>query len=565
MKWIKTRNLFLEREEAKIKDVILPRQAKAVRNTWGESFLELEEIEPTDNIKQGKWKLSDEDKIEAFGVFFSANLKNVYKFFNELPDKFNEVLQKSIDLELLKSNPNWVKIITDLNIKKPSINQISILTDPIFRKISVSETKADEVIVRDDSGKPVMGEDGRPTKRRREEGEVIFSNNLTNINGFIGDYNRCFTEHTVDASGFTQGDIQQVVNASKEDFGGNRYGVEVDLYARDLFLSIKHNPKDILNISISRFYSSCQHLYSGGYRKQLLANVFDPNSIPAFLVFDTPIYDSGNDLISDQLPLCRMMIRNIETFDGGTGEEKQSKVFFDRGYPDRMEEFIGKMIEKYSDNKESADKGSIRKYLFTPDVPEDINSDISDPYMDRLNLERGTYIGINVDKLYLSKSYDWSKVRISPKAKLKEIVIETTSIPKNFFDIPLMPDWVKIKFIKIKDFAPFGNIKTNSYAFDKCNFDNTIIAQLKTINPDLKKLQLVACEITNLDLSILESIDELQLLYTLDADELITALEGLSVKKLVLSGDLMSNVENKKYIGVLKGKGIKVEIVGPII
>ena len=561
MKWIKSRNLFLEREEreeAKIKDVILPRQAKELKNVWAEEFLELEEVDPTDNIKQGKWKLSDEDKIEAFGIFFSANLNNVYKFFNELPDKFNEVLKKSIDISLLGTNQNWIKNLTDLDIKKPSINQISILTDSVFRKISVSETKAAEIIVRDDSGKPIFGDDGKPTKRKREEGEIIFSNNLTNINGFVTDYNRCFPEYPVDANGFSQGDIQRVVSASREDFGGNKYAVDVDLYGKDLFLSIKHNPKDILNMSISRFYSSCQHLYSGGYRTQLLANVFDPNSIPAFLVFDTPITDNKGDLISEQLPLCRMMIRNVETFDG-----KEPKLFFDRGYPDRMESFIGKMVEKYSENKESEGKEDILKYLFTPDIPMD--SDLRDPYMDRLNLDRGTYIGVNVDKLYLSRSYDWSKVKISPKAKLKEIVIETSSVPDNLFNIPLKPEWVKIKFIKIKDFSPFKNIKTGSYAFDKCKFDNSVIAQVKTINPNLKKLQLLACEISNLDLSILGEIDELQLLYTVSSENLVTVLEGLSVKKLTISGDLVSNPENKKYIGSLKRSGTKIEIVGPVI
>ena len=51
MKWIKTRKTFLT-EEAKIKDVILPRQAKEVTRVWGEKWLDLETIEPTENIKQ---------------------------------------------------------------------------------------------------------------------------------------------------------------------------------------------------------------------------------------------------------------------------------------------------------------------------------------------------------------------------------------------------------------------------------------------------------------------------------------------------------------------------------
>ena len=68
MKWIKTRNQWLN--EAKIRDVILPRQAKELANEWGEKFLDYEEVDPTDKIKQGRWKLEDEDKIKVLSSFF---------------------------------------------------------------------------------------------------------------------------------------------------------------------------------------------------------------------------------------------------------------------------------------------------------------------------------------------------------------------------------------------------------------------------------------------------------------------------------------------------------------
>ena len=63
MKWILDRNQFLN--EAKLRDVIFSKQAKAVSETWGEKYLDYEEITPTDKIKQGKWKLSEEDFNEA--------------------------------------------------------------------------------------------------------------------------------------------------------------------------------------------------------------------------------------------------------------------------------------------------------------------------------------------------------------------------------------------------------------------------------------------------------------------------------------------------------------------
>jgi hypothetical protein len=434
MKWIKSRQKFIL-EEAKLRDVLLPKQKKEVASRWAEKYLDYEEIDATENIKQGKWKLSEEDKRAVLGKFLTADLDNVFKIFEELPVKFVESLNASVDLDLLKSDIKWEKILNNFDISKPTINQISVLTDPIFRKISVGETQASEVILRDETGRPVMGEDGRPQKVRKEPGEIVYSKNLTNINAFVEDFNRCFPDSAVNAASFTSGDVSRLVSKSREDFSGEDYQVEVDIYGRDMYLSIQHNAKDILNMSISRFYSSCQNLYTGGYREKVLGNVFDPNSIPAFLLFDSSIHNNRGEHISDILPVSRMMIRSIESFD----TKVEPQIFFDRAYPDRMKDLFGKMIEKYSGNKENYKDGN---YLFTPDLPDEEASNLNTPYMDRLGIQRGKYIGVNADKIYLSNSFDWSKTKISPKARIKEVVIETTSVPKNFFDIPFTPDWV---------------------------------------------------------------------------------------------------------------------------
>jgi hypothetical protein len=554
MKWIKTRQKFLL-EEAKIKDVIFPKQARQVKSQWGEKWLNLEEIEATDNIEQGRWKLSEEDKIRALGEFLQCDLEGVYEVFKNLPEKFVDAINKSIDLSLFRDDiENWTKLLDNFDMRKPSINQIGALTDSIFRKISVGETKASEMVLRGEDGRPIMGEDGRPQKVKKEPGDIIYSKNLVNINSFIDDYNQCFDEK-VDASRFTTGEIPRLVGNSKQDFGGNNYKVDIDIYGRDLHLSIKHNPKDILNISISRFYSSCQHLYSGGWRDRVIGNVFDPNSIPAFLVFDAQIYDRDGDLISEQLPLSRLFVRNIESFD--TKKEKQ--LYFDRAYPDRMWDTLKDIIEKYTSNKHTDASG----YLFTPDLPYGLEDDINEPYMDRLRLNKGKYIGINADKIYLNHSYDWSRTIISPKANIKEIVIETENVPKNFFDIQLKPDWIKLKFIKINTLKNFKNLNTDSFAFDKCKFDGKILKDLA--NNNIKKISIEACDITNLKLSELGQMDEICLIYTLDPSELIKTLEGVNCKKLVISGDLLSEKSNKDFINTLKRNGVKVEIVGLVI
>jgi hypothetical protein len=555
MKYIKDREKFLN--EAKLRDVIFARQAKEVSRIWGEKFLDYEEVTATDKIKQGKWKLSDEDKNRVLGKFFDCNMKSVTDVFDSLNDKFAQVLSQSINLDLIRDEKFKI-IATDLNIKNPSIDQIAILFDAIFRKIAVSETMATEIIQKGEDGRPLKDEGGNMIKVAKAKGELVFSNNLVNINTFVDDFNRCFTEDKVSAN-FQEGNIQRLRSVASIDENRD-FEVDFKIFDKDMYLAINHNPKDILNMSISKFYASCQHLYSGGYREQILGNVFDPNSIPAFLTFETPIY-WNKEKISDQLPLSRMMIRNIETFDA----QEESKIFFDRAYPDRMKEIFGEMVEKYSEMKQTADENSRITYIFTPDI--DTEDKVRDPYMDRVSLKRKPYIGKNTKTLYLNRMHDWSNVKIAPDAKIKELIIETTDIPEDLTKIPLNPDWVKFKYLTINTLSNFDKIKTDSIAFDKCKLDTSVLDEMNKSNPSIKKLQIVSCDLTGeLGFSQFENLEELHIVYTLDTiEELKDLTENLKIKKLVLSGDLIRDKEAKAQINQVRQRGIKVEIVGPVI
>ena len=555
MKWIKSRNKFLN--EAKIRDVIFPRQAKAVASNWSEKFLDYEEVTPTTKIKQGKWKLSDEDKMDVLGKFFDCDMNVVYRVFTDLPDKLVEILALSIDDKLI-SEEKYRVILKDLNIKNPTIDQIVIIYDNVFRKLAITETQAAEMIQKDENGRPMRDESGDMIKVAKNPGDPIFSNNLVNINSFISDYNRCYPDSSVDTSIFQNREISNLRSMAKIE-ENSEYKVDFEIFNKDLYLSITHNPKDILNMSISKFYASCQHLYGGGYRSQLLGNVFDPNSIPAFLTFETPIF-WNDEIISDQLPLSRMMIRSIESFSSDSDE---TKLFFDRAYPDRMKDIFGDIVTKYSENEQNVTDSAT--YMFTPDV--DTTDSVSEPYMDRLRIRKYPYIGKNTKTLYLNRSQDWTNVKIAPDAKIKELVIETTDIPEDLSKIPLNPDWIKFKFLTIHSLNNFDKVKTDSIAFDKCKFSSRIFDDISTINPDIKKLQIVSCDLEGpINISIFENLEELHMIYTLDnIDELKDLSENLKVKKLVLSGDLIKDKECKKYINSLKQKGMRVEIVGPII
>ena len=82
MKWIKDRNKFLK--EAKLRDVLYPSQSKEVASSWSERYLDYEEVAATDKIKQGKWKLEEEDKLKVLGEFFDCNMSNIFELFENI-------------------------------------------------------------------------------------------------------------------------------------------------------------------------------------------------------------------------------------------------------------------------------------------------------------------------------------------------------------------------------------------------------------------------------------------------------------------------------------------------
>ena len=123
MKWIKSRELFIN--EAKVRDVIFPKQAKEVAKIWGEKYLDYEEILPTSNIEQGKWLLSKEDKYEALKEFTGSDIEKLFELFNSLPEGFVEFISTTVFNEKVK----------DINIKSPTLDEMCVIFDSIFKKI----------------------------------------------------------------------------------------------------------------------------------------------------------------------------------------------------------------------------------------------------------------------------------------------------------------------------------------------------------------------------------------------------------------------------------------------
>lgn len=547
MKYIKSLDKFLE---AKVGELILPKQKEAFITNWGESLLDVEEVDPTDNIIQGEWKLSEEDKMKVLDAFFGVDLKFVKQLFDNLDVKFKKVVMDSIDINLIRK-PKLVNILENFRMDDPTIDDIYIMFEAVFRNLSIGETTSDEFVLKDESGRPILDESGKIQKIKKEPGEPVFTNNLVNLASFMESYARCYS---VDFGNFDNefryGNIYSIRNKAAEDLSSGAYSVDLDIFRKDLWLSIKHNPQDILNMSVSKFFASCQNLYTGSYRRQVVANVFDPNSIPAFLKFDVPIYmASDGSKISDFLPISRVMIRSIEKF--GISDEKT--LFLDRVYPDKMNDVVREIVPKYSGNQITTKSNSELKYIFTPST--DLLQEY--PYMDRLGIEKGILLKGNVDTFYISPKHDWTKAVIKPGFKIKNLIIESTLIPEDFFRVEIEVGNLKLKNISIQSLDNL-KIKTDSLQLDSCEFNMESIKNYDSV----KRLLFTSCDCQSLNLNGYENLQELGLIFSLPIDADLEEIIGdKKLKKLIVSTDLL-NQKNKIYLDKLKKSGIKIEKIG---
>lgn len=572
MKWILSRDKFLN--EAKLKDVLNKPQIKRLKEVWGEKYLNYEEVEATDRIKQGRWKLSDEDRDMVINSFFKTDYAWVREKLASLPDKFAEVLTMSLSIDYNSFNREQIDRLKsgfegkEFNIKKLQISQISCLNYSIFKSLNAGETKGNSIVVKDESGRPLRDENNNIIKKEKEPGEPSFSSNIVNLNTFITSYNNSYPEQKVDASIFLNSNIQNITNMIAD----NPDIIDFDLFGEhEMYLMIEHNAVNIMNMSISKFYKSCQELYFGGghgtqYMIGLLMNVFDPNTVPAFLVFNTPYYNITErggkpEKLSDVLPLCRLLIRSIEPFN----ETSKTNLYFDKTYPERMSDVLHEMIQKYSDNRRSDEY--TRYYPLAPDIQIDDFDNLGDPYMDNLSIRKGTRIGKNTKKLYLSNNIDWSNVIIDKSADIQELIIETPNIPSNFFNIKMSPKWVKFKYIKILNFIVFKNLTTDRIGFYQCELPGNFLNELYEVSPGIKSLSLGSVDNFNADeLKLFKNLEELEIIYSLSyKDDLEKLLEGLNLKKLAISGDLLKDQKNKIYIESLRKSGVLVDIKGLVI
>jgi hypothetical protein len=551
-------------------------QKERLKHIWGEKFLDYEEVDATDKIKQGRWKLSDEDRDEVINAFFKTDYKWVIKTLSDLPDKFVEAIKIGLEIKSSNIDSDYMPRIRAVfpkdsvfDIRKMTVGQISCLNRSIFKAINASETKATSRVAKDEYGRPKRDASDNIVKEPKEAGEISWSTNYGNIRTFISNFNSAFPESRVPEDLFGDRRFSNITNMVDD----NDTCIDFDLFGNhEIYAMINHNAVDIMNMSVSKFYKSCQELYFGGghgdqYMKSLLINVFDPNTIPAFLSLNTPYYNISTkygsvEKLSDMIPMCRLLIRNIEPFAG----EGKSTLFFDKTYPDRMDEVLWKMISKYSGNIQENGRHN-GYYYFSPDVHIDDYSTLNDnPYMDKLKVARGTRIGRNFKKLHLTSNIDWTSLIIDKNANIEELTIETDEVPEDLFKLKISPKFIKFKYVSIKDIKVFSGFKTDSIYLYQCKLNETFLSDLYSIMPNLKVLSLGSVVVGNFnDILKFESLEELELIYTLSSKIELESVVPKSIKKLVISGDLLGTVKNKSFINNLKRNKVNVELKGLVL
>lgn len=321
-------------EEAKLRDEIPDYMQDIVRknNKKGEEYLDMEVPEHTDAIPTVKIAVND------------SSLRN--SIIKELEDGFrNDIVQQIAKSELFKNfgrNPKFYNVlcaslgIPDLKISTDDLDKYRLL---YLKEFKLLDTKENDI------EKPKFG------------------NNKSSILKFIENYNRTFPENSVNL------DIEKDKN-----FLGLRdpivnYEKNIDsITSGNLYLFITDKPDDKLRMAISKFYDSCQNMYTGSHREKLLANVFDPNSKVAYLIFDVPFRDNMGNQVK-YTPVARTMIRYSE-----------GKIMFDRVYSkiSGMEAMMYNLIREKTGLQDRGKAGDDYNYK---------GIGLPAPYMDRYKIK----------------------------------------------------------------------------------------------------------------------------------------------------------------------------------
>jgi hypothetical protein len=554
MKWIKGRQKFLA--EAKIGDVVNPKQKEVITKRWGKKYLEYEEVEPEQEIKaiEGTWKLTPEQKYRVLGLFFKTDVSKAEVVFDNLPSEFKRAVSLGLNHVIENEIGREVELMAELmadgiDFDNIGLEEISALTNNVLPRIDVKTTVSDKKMVRNEDGIPIKGEDGQFQFEEKVAGEFVYYSGLYNLNSFANDFDDCMKklgkEDQIVARNFSSSEIGSIKNMLSTEVKGHQADLKV--FHKDAYVSILHNPQDILNISVSKFYASCQEFYGGSHVRSLLANVFDPNSVPAFIYLDSPVYNNDGELIAEKLPLARFFIRSIVMPSESKG------LFFDRVYPQRMSDGendgIYNMVEqvagikRYLDSTDEDARSAV--YVFAPDISSDDSLD--SPYHDTLsNIQHKRTIGLNCKFLNITAASDWSDVVVRENNRIETMIISTPKVPSNLFDLKYNLEKLSIVNIDISDMPELAKFGTGDIELRECR-TNMVDLRKGLEGTNLNKLSLINCDITGISFEGMQ-LQDLILKSDIEGRNLAEVIADARIKNLIISDHLLMDPENVEFL-----------------
>jgi len=326
-----------------LKDEIPSYMNKILSKRHGSKYMDMEVPSHTDKIPNVKIEVDNKKLVD----------KCIDKIINHLHTNIIKQFKKSSIFKLLKSDTTLRELL-NIDVKNLQLTDLKYLYS---NDINLLDSKTKE-----------------------------FSRNKSNLYKFIQSYNKAYEKN-----------IDWNPNNDKE-YSGLRdiitnYDENINnIENSKLYLYISDKADDKLRMSISKFYDSCQNIYTGGesgnmYNLHLLSNVFDVNSKIAYLMFDVEFTDNRGN-IHPYTPIARTIIRYNVVDD---------KIMFDKTYPFSATKLIYNIIEEYTD---LIDSGINDENYYINGI-----EGLHNPYMDKYKLVDYNDVDYNKLKIKILSNY----------------------------------------------------------------------------------------------------------------------------------------------------------------
>lgn len=334
-----------------LKDEIPKHYKDLIKDMHGSKILNKEVPVHTDKIPNVKIEITDEKYLNNISEVIKDGVeKNICDefFLSDLYKKIVDIKLFHNGKEIFYSNKNHIKLLFSNEINLPDM------------KVNLPNN------------------------------EYQISKNKSNIVKFLSYFNRLKgTDYSINDDKRIKG-----LMTFLGDYENNLNNLKND----KLYLYITDKSYDKLNMSLSKYYDSCQNIYDGTHKIQLLANVFDPNTKVAYIISETPFYDKKGNKVNYS-PLYRCLIRYDENSD---------KTMFDVAYPKINTNPIYSIIEEYTDLKNE----KINAYTYK------VKEDLPKSYMDSVKSISDIDLTPAEIKKMIRKEFPKSKITVVNKDEI---------------------------------------------------------------------------------------------------------------------------------------------------